>query len=283
MLQGTLATMHHRSFEQGRDEASLALRRSLADAAARTRFIYRMIDCLPYRMQYRIGELVTNPGRLRHFYLRKKEIERQVRALLEKDKPVQVVVLGAGLDILCMRLAPEYADVNFIEIDVESSQRFKKEVCRTLAPSNVEMIGGDLRDPLAGILAQSKLFAPNKLTLWVAEGFFMFIPENSVARILNEACELSGAGSHIIYTSLPGVRHGTPLGRIVQGLMLKKEKTPFEWIMPAERMPGFMAGLRYELLSHIGCDALHKSYMGPEFRNHPAFGEDIHIARAQKM
>jgi len=98
VLQGIIATMHLREFTGDYPERSLDLYQILAREAGKTRFISKVIEALPYTLQYKIGELVTNKGRLRHFYLRKKEIEKNARKLIDEHAIEQIIVLGAGLD-----------------------------------------------------------------------------------------------------------------------------------------------------------------------------------------
>lgn len=280
VLQGTIAAMHHPSLRDASNNAALALYKPLSDAASKTRLMSRLIHALPYSWQYRIGDLVTNPGRLRHFYFRKKEIEKQVRSLLSGGIE-QVVVLGAGLDILSLRLAPEYRAVKFIEIDTGSSQQFKISAQReggVNLPGNVEYIEGDLRHPLSDILAKSTLYKGSAKTLWIAEGFFMFIPEEGVVRILREIKQLSVGGSHLIFTSLPTIKQSTTFGHTLQKLYLPTENCSFNWALPFDKMPSFIENIGYRLVHQIEYGALHKGYMGQEFKINHAIGENIHIA-----
>ena len=281
VMQGFIAAMHHPDFRDGADDVTLELYRPLADAASKTRLISRIIHSLPYSWQYRIGEMVTNAGRLRHFCFRKKEIEKHARQLLEQGSIKQVIILGAGLDVLSLRLAQEYPAVKFIEIDTKESQGFKVsslKAGRAPMSGNVEFIEGDLRDPLPSILAYSKFHDPMAQTLWVAEGFFMFVPEDSVIRIFKEMRQNSAVGSCIIFTTIPAKKIASAIGHAIQTLYLKKENSSFHWAMPFDKVPIFIRNLGYEIISQIQCDALHKHYMGEKFNSNHNFAEDIHIA-----
>ena len=86
VMQGTLAAMHHLHYYGEGDNEILVLYELLARAANRTRVLPSIMYRLPYRWQYRVSEWVTHPGRLRHFYLRKKAIETYARALLDQGK-----------------------------------------------------------------------------------------------------------------------------------------------------------------------------------------------------
>lgn len=281
VMQGVIATMHQPLFASATNDASLELYAPLASAASKTRLISRIIYNLPYRLQYAIGDLVTNRGRLRHFYLRKKQIEKQVRELLVAGNVKQVVVLGAGLDVLSLRLAREYPDVLFIEIDTEESQRFKQAAFaaqKVVLPSNVATVAGDLRNPLQDILAGST-FASSKKTVWIAEGFFMFIPESSVVRILQEIKALCSAGAHIVFTSLPSKKVTSSAAYLLQSVYLKKEKSPFEWVIPFNDAPSFVEKIQYKMVSQISHDELHKNYSCCGGHKENSIGENIHLAR----
>ena len=286
VLQGTLAAMHHPDFRDAANDGTLAWYRALSNAASRTRLASRIVSSLPYAWQYRIGELVTNPGRLRHFYFRKKEIEKQARALLDGGGITQVVLLGAGLDVLSLQLASEYPGVRFIEIDTGESQAFKTAsfaAGRVVPPGNVEFIDGDLRHPLTGILTKSQHYETVAPTLWIAEGFFMFIPEDSVVRIFREIRGLSAAGSHVIFTSLSSRKITSAVGHLIQMLYLHKEKSPFEWVLPFADFGVFMQKLGYQMVWQMESAALHKSYMQHKFNGNHTIGDNIHIARTQNV
>jgi methyltransferase (TIGR00027 family) len=280
VMQGTMAAMHHPDFRDSANDTTLALYQPLSNAASKTRFVSRIIHSLPYAWQYRIGELVTNPGRLRHFCFRKKEIEKQTRALLEGGSVKQAIILGAGLDVLSLKLAADYPAVKFIEIDLKESQEFKIASFRAhniRLPDNLELLEGDLQNPLSEILATSRIYGNGGITLWIAEGLFMFLPEEGVTRILKEIRQISATGSPVIFTSLPSKRQGTLLGRSIQNFYLNKERIPFEWVLPFNNLPSFINNLGYQLTCHIGCDALHKNYMRQKFNGNHHFAEDIHI------
>jgi methyltransferase (TIGR00027 family) len=281
VMQGTIAAMQHPDFQDTADETVLALYKPLSAAASKTRLISRLIYSLPYAWQYKIGELVTYPGRLRHFCFRKKEIEKQARKLLEEEGIEQVVILGAGLDVLSLRLAHEYPAVTFTEIDTKESQDFKVSSFDKYAvslPNNVEFVTGDLREPLKGILAHSRFQYTGKI-LWIAEGFFMFIPQESVVRILKEIRELSTDGSHVIFTSLPSYKTTSPLKYAVQTRYLRKEKSPYQWTIAFESVRPFAENLGYRWVSQMDYDTLQKTYMREILNNNRDIVENIHIIK----
>jgi methyltransferase (TIGR00027 family) len=286
VMQGFLATLNHPHYADESAKARIMLYKSLEEAASRTRLISRLIYLLPYRLQYVIGQLVTNPTRMRHFLFRKKEVEKQTRQLLSDQGVTQVVVLGAGLDLLALQLAGEFPGVNFIEIDTAESQAFKTSVLKKYyphLPNNLEYIEGDLQNPLDGILKPSRLHDPNALTLWIAEGFFMFMQEDDVRRILSEVAQLSPKGSYVLFTSIPSIKITSKLSYLLQTVYLKKEKSPFKWSIALDRVPVFADEIGYSVVMNLSCDMLHKNHMGHKFNGNQSFAENMHIAQRRNM
>ncbi len=74
--------------------------------------------------------------------MRKAYMERQVRTFLDKAQQamnstdrfrgLQVIILAAGYDTLAWRLAAEYPDVKFIEVDHPATGRAKKDALHTM-------------------------------------------------------------------------------------------------------------------------------------------------------
>lgn len=282
VLQGAIAAMRRPEFYNDKNEPALKLYKILALEAGNTRLMSRIIHQLPYGWQYKIGEFVTNKGRLRHFYLRKKEIEKQTRNLLAREDIQQIIVLGAGLDVLALRLSREYPTIKFIEIDRAESQAFKLSSLtkhNIKIPENMELLAGDLRDPLAGILASSKLHDKTAKTLWIAEGLLMFIPPESVTGLFNQIKENSKSGSYCIFTSLDSKDQGTALSKVIQKLYMKKEKCPLQWSMPYPEIPNFMQKLGFLVTEQINCGLLHKDYINKKSDINHKIGDDIHIVK----
>lgn len=282
VLQGTLAAMNSRfQNREGGNGHVMEIYKALALEASKTRLLSKLIYRLPYGVQYVIGDLVTDSGRLRHFYLRKKEINKQVRELLANGDFKQVVVLGGGLDALALVLAPEYPAVTFIEIDRKESQAFKissLQAHKIKIPDNLEFIEGDLRNPLASIFASSRFHDPKAKTLWIAEGLLMFIPVDGVIKIFQQIKENSSIGSYSVFTTLEYKNKGTVFSRVVQKLYLSKEKCPFEWSIASGQIPEFMKQLGYHVVGQVPCELLHKEHISAKYNINHKIGDDIHRA-----
>lgn len=283
VMQGIIATMRHPAHREAMDEQALALYQPLSDACRNVRPVARITGLLPYRWQHAISELVTNRGRLKFFCFRKKEIEKQTRKLLDEHGIKQVVVLGAGLDILSLRLAPEYSAVKFIEIDMEPSQRFKMDAftqARMRLPENVEFIAGDLRNPLSDILARARFYDASARTVWIAEGFLMFIPEASVIRLFKEIKAASAPGSCTIFTTIRSLFPGRMLTQWIRKYYMRRQDCPYVWSITIEELADFTRKLDFTLIDTISYDQVQESHGPDKNQLSESFTEDIHIAKS---
>ena len=86
------------------------------------------------------------PGQFEAFAHRKAFCEHQVRDSIAKGA-TQVLVLGAGYDTLGWRLAPEFSEVNFFEIDHPATARLKARGIEAMGQrKNLSLIPEDLSE-----------------------------------------------------------------------------------------------------------------------------------------
>lgn len=277
VLQGFWVALHHLGIDKLYSSHLMQIYAALVTAASRSRFLLRCTAYLPYGLQYRIGEFVTNRGRLRHFYLRKSWIEQESRQLLDKGGIKQVIILGAGLDVLSHKLALNYSDINVIELDLPDSQNFKLSVLKGLAPSpkNIFYVAGDLRMPLRDILFRTPHFNDKVATLWIAEGLFMFIPQDVVSRILEESRQCSAPDSYYLLSTMPYLLQGSVLSRCIQAAFLKKEQNQFAWSIPFSQVALFAQKHGWRIIRQTDYQTLHRDYGALD----QAVGEDLHTLK----
>src|SRR5207253_9524799 len=109
------------------DEAALLSGQFVAAFSAKGEAFVRRSTKRWFQTLQRIYERLTIPGLALHQALRKRYIERVVRASLYEGFE-QVVVLGGGLDSLVLRLHSEFPEANFIELDHPATQSIKQSV-----------------------------------------------------------------------------------------------------------------------------------------------------------
>ncbi len=159
------------------------------------------------------------PGIFEGLGERKIFIDQQVRAGL-KAGAAQVLVLGAGFDALCLRLAPEFGDVRFFELDHPATSAAKRRgVEREGRPDNMSLAAVDLaRTPLGEALAAVPGWKRSARTVIVAEGLFMYLTAKQVRGLFAAAAPCVGAGSRFVFSHLPDLRrHG--IARLSVGLI----------------------------------------------------------------
>jgi methyltransferase (TIGR00027 family) len=195
-------------------------------------------------------ERITHPGIMRHFLLRKDWIEAQCRLALQ-DGVQRIIVIGAGLDTLALRLAPQWPEVTWVEIDHPATQAFKR---RGLAqaglhlPVNLTLQSVDLS---TSSLPRA-LMHDTMRTLVVIEGMLMYLDEaNVVALVRDQVSELSTTSVSLIFSYMVRWTEGRSGFRpsswwVDRWLSWRAE--PFKWTMAPQALLPWLQALGFELL-----------------------------------
>lgn len=121
-----------------------------------------------------------------HFVLRKRIIEKAVRDAIASGCK-QVLVVGAGYDTLCWRLAEEFPHVQFFESDHPATQKQKRHVMLKGESSqpNLHFVEVDLEQkPFLATMLESAAFKQDTPTISVCEGLFMYLEIKNVRKLL---------------------------------------------------------------------------------------------------
>ena len=179
------------------------------------------------------------PGQFEAFAHRKAFCERQAREGIGAGAG-QVLILGAGYDTMGWRLAPEFAGVEFFEIDHPATARLKARGIDAMGRrTNLHLISEDLGErQLVDVLRANEAWAPAAPTVIVAEGLLMYLPAAAVGALFEQCAAITGAGSRIAF-SYVGIRaDGRPDAGRWTGLVLwilKVSGEPWLWgIQPGE-------------------------------------------------
>lgn len=224
-----------------------------------------------------IQRLIT-PGIFLHFALRKRFIEDAVREAIA-DGYRQVVILGAGLDTLALRLHAEYRTVEFAEVDHPASQAAKHPLLPVDPEPNLRFLPldlavSDLRERLASYLR------PEAKTVFIAEGLTMYLPESAVRQLFATLRTLAPE-ARLIFTAMELNAEGQPDFRRRAGLVhwwLAQRREPFRWGIRPEKMGDFLRAFGYGLRQTAGADRL-REYLPPrETKRDLAEGEWIYVA-----
>lgn len=180
--------------------ASGAVNRS-AVRFSRTQMAVWIYLCLDWMM----------PGQFEAFAHRKAFCERQVREAIARGAG-QVLVLGAGYDTLGWRLAQEFPDVMFLEIDRPATARLKSRgIAEMGARDNLALIAESLEErPLGDLLCAIDKWDSSISSAIVAEGLLMYLPAKAVKALLMQCADTCGTGSCLVMTYIGTRANGKP-------------------------------------------------------------------------
>ena len=205
-----------------------------------------------YQFLFRGYERCTIPGLALHQAVRKRHIERVVRASLAEGFE-QVVVLGGGLDTLALRLHKEFPGVNFLELDHPATQRLKRELVesRRLAGPNLKLTPIDFaKQPLKDFLAACPDYLPRRRTIFLSEGVLMYLTLEEIEPLFSVIRQQECPSVRFIFTFMeldgrrrPAFRNSTWFVR----LWLRLKKEPFQWGLPRAEIKDFLASRGFSL------------------------------------
>jgi methyltransferase (TIGR00027 family) len=184
------------------------------------------------------------PGQFEAFAYRKAFCERQVREGIGSGAK-QVLILGSGYDTLGWRLAPEFPEVIFFEIDHPATARLKaKGIAAMGQRNNLVLIADDLSEQkLEDVLRANALWDYGAPAVIIAEGLVMYLPPEAVRELFCQCAAITGTDSRIAFSYIPKGRDGRPdVGRWT-GLILWLQKLvgePWLWSIRPEELGAFL-------------------------------------------
>ena len=193
-------------------------------------------------------------GQWEGFGHRKIFIQRQAENAISRGVR-QVVVLGAGFDTLCLRLAPLHPDVQFFEIDHPATSAAKAKGVTSIAggqPQNMTMIAVDLGEhTLSKVLSENDRWDSSQPSLIVAEGLLQYLTDEEVGGLFREAAACTALGSRIAFTHMP------PDPRRVIPMILRLIGEPFRSAVRSEDLAEYVGGMGWTLISEVDSDPAH--------------------------
>jgi len=180
------------------------------------------------------------PGQFEAFAYRKAFCEQQVRDGIEAGA-TQILVLGAGYDTMGWRLAPNFPDVNFFEIDHPATARLKAKGIKQMGQyDNLNLIPEDLsKRKLVDVLKSHDSWNPDIQTVIIAEGLLMYLPPSAVYDLFRQCASISGNSSRIAFTYIGKRADGRPDAGRCTGFMLwtlKVNGEPWLWSIQPEQI-----------------------------------------------
>ena len=187
------------------------------------------------------------PGLMLHHAVRKRYIEDETRRALAEGAR-QVVVLGAGLDTLALRLHREFHRVLFMELDHPATQDAKRRALGDLEAQpgeNLRLLSADFtRQSADEVLAGCPGYDRSRRTLLIMEGVLMYLSPLDVDRAFGAARRCGGPGSRFIFTFMeirPDGRPGFRRRGRLSDLWLGLKSEPFIWGLRPDGLSAFLA------------------------------------------
>ena len=192
------------------------------------------------------------PGQFEGFGYRKMFVQDQVEAAIEHGAQ-QVLVTGAGFDTLCLRLAPQHPDVQFIELDHPATSAAKaKGIALEGQPTNLFQIAADLGErQLSTVLSENGRWDTSLGSALVAEGLLQYLTDEEVRGLLVEAAACTPVGSRIVFT------HAKPGYRKLVTFLTGMIGEPWKSAVKSEDLPKYVEGTGWTIISDVDIDEAH--------------------------
>lgn len=185
------------------------------------------------------------PGQFEAFAYRKAFCEKVVRDGI-KAGAAQILVLGAGYDTLCWRLAPEFSKgVIFFEIDHPATAGCKAKGIDAMGqPDNLHLLAEDLgRRKLSEVLFNNESWEMGGQSVIIAEGLVMYLQNEAVEELFSQCAQITGQGSRIAFSYIPKGADGRPYAGNWTNLMLWLQKIagePWLWSIAPEELKDYL-------------------------------------------
>ena len=193
-----------------------------------------------------IRERLTVPGLTLHYVLRKQRIEQLVRATGFR----QLIVLGAGLDTLAVRLSRE---MTCIEIDHPATQALKAQLLESGGhAAALELLPVDFtKETLTDALKRSSRYRENEPALFVAESVLLYLSEAEVRKLFKQL-KARAAPTRLIFTFW---QPRTPINfqnaTFIADWYLRKHGEPGRWAIAPEYIRRFVESEGFDLVELV--------------------------------
>jgi methyltransferase (TIGR00027 family) len=200
---------------------------------------------------YQIQDLIL-PGQFEGFGHRKIFMQQQVESAIEQGAR-QVLIVGAGFDTLCLRLAPSYSHVQFFEVDHPATSAAKaRGVALEGQPANMIQIAADLGEQaLPKVLSEDGRWQTSLPSVLVAEGLFQYLTDAEVRGLLRDAAACTPLGSRFAFT------HAIPGQHRLVAILTRLIAEPWLSTVRSEDLPEYVEGTGWTMLSAVDSDPAH--------------------------
>ena len=192
------------------------------------------------------------PGQFEALGHRKIFVQNQVEAAI-KAGARQVLVVGAGFDTLCLRLAPLFPELTFFEVDHPATYGAKRKgVLLEGQPTNMVQIAADLGErPLSEVMKGNSRWDQGRQSVIVAEGLLQYLSDDAVRGLFKEVANITGPASRFVFT------HAIPGYRKIVDLLMRMIAEPWLSAVASEELPTYIQGTGWRVISGVDRNRAH--------------------------
>lgn len=225
------------------------------------------------------------PGIVAHYVIRKLILWQIAEQAVRAEGLRQVVILGAGLDLLGRRLAVGFPELTVFETDRAQSIAMKEMLLGRDHPGNLVLHPHDLDStPVEDALQSAQGFARDRPTMVLAEGMLMYCPLEEVRRLFLSLQVLFAHPLRLVFTFM----EADPCGRVrfrgqspLVAWWLTRSGEAFRWGMSADAMALLLSQAGFALDRTVDSAAFAaEQNLLPANTVPPAGGELIAVARS---
>jgi methyltransferase (TIGR00027 family) len=227
------------------------------------------------------------PGSLGSILCRTRYIDDVLKKSLDEGID-QVVILGAGFDSRAYRI-PGMDQVQVFEVDLPGTRKLKQmrlEQVLGAVPENVTLIGMDFDTQNLDEVLIAAGFQNGKWTLFIWEGVTQYITAEAVNHTLEFVCDVSGAGSAIVFTYVRrGLIDGTDRPEWFGGFVSFAERvgSPMIFGLDPGELEQYLSDRGLKLIEEVGADKYQELYLKPIGREMNVFdGERAVFAKVKR-
>ncbi len=211
--------------------------------SSQTRLFLKILRQRWFRLVAKLIERITIPGILLHYALRKKNISQLARAALIHGTK-QLVVIGAGFDPLSLELHREFRTAQFWEIDHPATQAHKARAFPEIDNQRFHFIANNLSSAALDKNAlRNSGFDSAQPTFWIAEGLLMYLPADTVSRLMITLKKLSAPGSQFVFTFMEKQSNGR--------IRFYSQSKRVDWWLSRRGEPFVWGTTRHELVDFV--------------------------------
>ncbi|WP_084218306.1 class I SAM-dependent methyltransferase [Synechococcus sp. CC9616] len=206
----------------------------ILESSSDGRKLLRQLRNPAVRLLLKLFERLTLPGMSFHYVLRKTYIEYSVRQAIASGVK-QVIILGAGFDMLAYMLSKEFKEVEFLEIDHPATSKDKQNALdpQVIERPNLHFSAVDFsQQSLSEALSSNSNFDSGLSSVFVCEGVLMYLSENDVSNLLVSIRESAVGDCRFVFTSLEPLQSPQNDCGLILRLYLRAKSESLAWFCP---------------------------------------------------